>query len=316
MTGLLRSRPLLTAVIGIAGCFALKLQSDDNMQVTMRSASSEDALSNQVCATQLQTANEQDRLVTKPKMTGISSLIVDSRVNPKVIYPQVVVAGIQHAGTGPVLNTPSDLSAWVNSVNGMFLCIGAGQATLRQTNYLNLTFGLQSGVPSYEDDTAYTSSAADKGVFTGLALKFKFYARQLSPLSAVVYMHSKVTPGGYWQYAFADSATPTGTSQQDIQFVYGYGNGWTWSAGPGSQEQFESDLENVDWIGVNISRALDTAAQDYQIDGWQYYALPRHSPVALLTPARTTGRACLGGGDRRQHNAMIKSPGTMKTDEV
>lgn len=194
----------------------------------------------------------------------------------------LVVLSCPCAMAGPVINDPvtwgpgSGLSGWTNAVT-----IGSEEATLSNPGtYLNIGFGQQVGEPQFEQDTVYTVDPDETGNFTGVNLRFSMYAEDILPLSSVVYMHSANTPGGYWQYEFANTGVGAWV-QHEIGFVYS--GDWVWSAGAGSEVQFWSDLAQVDWIGVNIARNLDTMAQDYRLDDWEYYySVPEPGAVYVL----------------------------------
>jgi len=121
----------------------------------------------------------------------------------------------------------------------------------------------------------------------GLSLQFLFKALDVGPNSAMVYLHPSGTAAShYWQYTFVDeTVTGVGSFQQNIQFVYGFGNGWTLSDGEGSSGDFTTALASIDRIGVGILRT-GINAQTYGLDDWGYYtAVPEPGVVCVLLSA-------------------------------
>ena len=183
---------------------------------------------------------------------------------------------------GPVLNDPetwdSGLSGWVNTTEDAALSNPDG--------YLRIAFGQQSGVPEFEEDTIFTQDPDRTGDFqiNYLNLRFSFYAEDLLPVSSVLYLHAAGEPDTtYWQYSFSNTEVGAWT-EHNISFVYS--EGWTWSAGAGDANQFWNDLANIDWIGVNIARGLDTREQAYGLDNWEYYiVIPEPGNIFILVSA-------------------------------
>lgn len=194
-----------------------------------------------------------------------------------------------------VLDTPETWTGagagnWENTTGlGAFTPANPGGAD--HTGYLAIQFGLQGGAPAYEEDTIKnaTDYNGSYGYTNGypLALRFDFYAEDTLPLSSVLYVHSS-SSNVTWEYAF----TSPGLGWQTIEIPFEYSVSWV---GP-SAGAFSNDLGNVDWIGINIARKLDTIQQDYGIDDWEYYALvPEPASImtgtmAVLTLGLTYGR--------------------------
>ena len=189
----------------------------------------------------------------------------------------VITAIASHGLAGPVLNTPetwdSGLAGWTNTT---------GNAALSNpSNYLRITFSSQGGAPTFEEDTISTSGIDFTGNYQTnptLALRFSFYAEDVLPLSSVLYLHSAVSTSR-WEYVFANTVVGSWTTHT-MEFIYGPG----WS-GPGGAAEFQSDLSNIDWIGINIARKLDTIQQVYGIDDWEYFLIPEPGTVCVLASA-------------------------------
>lgn len=179
---------------------------------------------------------------------------------------------------GPVLDTPetwdSGLAGWTNTT---------GFATMSNpSNYLRITFGSQSGEPVYEEDTIFSSGADFTGNYQTsplpMAVTFSFYVEDVLPLSTVLYLHSP-TNDNRWEYALTNLVVDSWIEQE---VIFSYSAGWS---GPGGASEFWSDLADIDWIGINIARKLDTIQQVYGIDNWMFFVIPEPGTVCMLASA-------------------------------
>ena len=199
-----------------------------------------------------------------------------------------VVALATTSLAGPVLYTPetwtNGLSGWANDPVGY-----PGDGTVANpSEFLALTFGAQpvGPPPSYEEDTLYTTGAAWTGDFqnvSSLGVRFDFYAEDIAPGSVVLFMHSAVSDS-LWQYALSGFSVGV-LSTQTVGFSYDYG-GQAWAGPVGTDStDFWDDLANIDWIGVNIARSLNTMEQTYRIDNWQYVIVPEPGSICVIATA-------------------------------
>ena len=171
-------------------------------------------------------------------------------------------------------NTPYSAEGWTN------LPFGTGLASLTNPGgYLNIRFSDQgAGPPAYEEDTVYANGSSYTGsYYSAGGIRFSFYAEDILPLSSVLYMHSGVD-ASLWEFAFSNTMAGV-WQQQDVPLAYSAG----WS-GPGGAAAFSNALANIDWIGVNIARAMNTIQQDYGLDDWEYY-IPEPGATCLLAAA-------------------------------
>jgi len=177
-----------------------------------------------------------------------------------------------------VLNDPetwdSGTGSWTNTT---------GDATLSNPGgNLQISFDAQIGVPAAEWDTISSTSNSVTGnyqLIDDLQLRFQFTAADILPFSAAVYFHS-TNSGTVWEYSFLSTVTVVGSPQwQTIPFAYS--TAWN---GYGGSVEFMADLAGVDWIGINIGRAMNIMQQDYHIDDWQY-VVPEPGAVYVLLAA-------------------------------
>lgn len=186
---------------------------------------------------------------------------------------------------GPVLDVPelwtNGLAGWTNvppqnpvPVDTAITNPGAGGVD--SDGYLRIVFSSQGGPPAPEDDTIYTISQSYTGNYqlAGLTLRFAFYAEDILPLAAGLYLHSAISDST-WDFAFNNTAVGSWTWHS---IPFNYDAGWS---GWGGAADFWNDLANIDWIGVNIARAMDTMQQDYGIDSWRYY-IPEPGGLSML----------------------------------
>jgi len=88
-TGWISGRMLLTAMIGLSGSFALTVQADDNLQVTMMTLSVNKAIPHPSSTTQPLPSGMRDKPVTMPETASLSSMIMESAANPEEICRRV-----------------------------------------------------------------------------------------------------------------------------------------------------------------------------------------------------------------------------------
>jgi len=190
---------------------------------------------------------------------------------------------------GPVLSDPElwdagNLAGWTNTPptgtgNSALSNPGSG-GVIGDDGYLRISFGSQSGQPQYQEETIYTTNPDETENFqiAGLELHFYFYAEDVQPLSTIVYMHSDVSTSR-WELAFTQTSTNTWS---EFTVLFDYDAGWLGLGGAG---QFWNDLADIDWIGINLARKLDTAPQDYGLDYWYYVQsgmIPEPGSVLML----------------------------------
>ena len=198
-----------------------------------------------------------------------------------VLFSCLLLGGARSHGS-VVVNDPelwtSGTAGWTNTTGDATLSNpGTGGAGPGE-GYLRITFG-ELGMPSYEEDTIYTDQEGDVGDYRiFLELRFSFYAEDTAPLSAVLYFHSTMSDS-IWEFAFGDDII-VGT-WTDFAIMLDYDEGW---AGPGDADDFEADLANIDWIGINIARNPDVGQQDYGLDNWEYY-IPEPGTMSALAAA-------------------------------
>jgi len=188
-----------------------------------------------------------------------------------------------HAGI--ILNSPEmwtnppSLSGWSAS-NGVVTLSNPSSGVSSQ--YLRITFPLQSGPPQDEEDIVYANGSGYTGSYTNAtSLQFRFYEEDLiSPLTQV-YLHSAID-GSTWEYTF--SVASTGTWYQET-IPLSYSASWI---GPGGPSQFVADLANIDWAGVYIAGNFNSMQQDYGLDNWGYYqgtGVPEPGVLTILCTA-------------------------------
>lgn len=213
----------------------------------------------------------------------------------KVRRPEPVVYGLSclalmlfaatSALAGPVLDDPEgwtnapSLEGW--STTGTVATAdnpGTGGVDGGSDGYFQITFAAQGGFPDYEEDTIYTDGADYTGNYQNpmYLVTFSFLASNEIPLSSVLYFHSAVSTSR-WEYAFSNTVVGSWV-EHEIRLDYDYG--W---AGPGGSSMFWNDLANIDWIGINVARKLDTVAQIYGLDNWQLTTvIPEPSAICIL----------------------------------
>ncbi len=221
-----------------------------------------------------------DRAAGNSSRRPVLPVIVFAALAATVIPSQ---AGIVLGSTETWSAAPS-LAGWDNvppigTFNATLSNPGAGGAGPGE-GYLRITFSDQGGgPPAYEEDTAYADGSGYTGSYWDAThIKFSFYAEDVLPLSSVLYLHGAVS-GNTWEFAFNN--TMAGVWQEHA-IPLNYESGWS---GPGDAADFLNDLANVEWIGVNVARALNTMQQDFGIDNWGYYYIPEPGSIYLLASA-------------------------------
>jgi len=124
--------------------------------------------------------------------------------------------------------------------------------------YLNVRYPSQSGAPLYVADTIRRTLPA---TVTPTEIAFTLRAGETRP-SEVKACFRASSSGNTWYRALPPPhAGETRSYTVPIDFSSG------WVMGPNSAvEQFGTDVREVEWIGITISRHSRTAAQDYHID--------------------------------------------------
>lgn len=145
--------------------------------------------------------------------------------------------------------TDAGVAGWTNSGPKGSLANGGG--------YLNLRFGAQSRPESACD---IARRPTDTGIII-TNVSFAFRAIDMRPSAMRLYLHSNRS-GNSW-YVNLDVGVVGEWMAFSVPMTYAAG----WVVGPeGTEEQFLSDIQSVDWIGVYVRRSGSEAAQNYGID--------------------------------------------------
>jgi len=171
--------------------------------------------------------------------------------------------GVQ-LGSQQTWSSAPSVEGWQNTTGYGALSNPGGGGAGPGLGYLRITFGAQGGTPVPQDDTIFASGPDYNGSYQidNLTLTLSFYVQDVPALSTILYLHSLVS-GNTWEYAFSQSSLGVWA---DHTIPFAYGAGWT---GPGNATDYWNDLANVEWVGVNVGRSLDTMQQVYGVDNWQ-----------------------------------------------
>jgi hypothetical protein len=229
---------------------------------------------------------------------------------PALLILMVVTGSVMGAitiYTPETWNTPGDLNGWTYAVgtppNG-----GASSVNVVDPigghSAVRIAFAAQ-GFAAPEDEKVYAVEGSSSDRFAGnenyalrndYGIRFNFYADDYTTpsdtLSAFFYSG---TSGRTWQYAFNGPATI------DTWYNYvapmSYNANW-FSVGAGEAE-FNTDLADVDQLGIWVMRSSDLGAQSYGLDDFEVF-VPEPETWAILAFTLLT----LGITLRRKHNAV------------
>ncbi|MBN1674573.1 MAG: hypothetical protein JXR37_26235, partial [Kiritimatiellae bacterium] len=161
-------------------------------------------------------------------------------------------------------STDGNVEGWV-ATNTTYLAILHEDAS----DYLQIRFAAQ-GVPQFEDGIACADTNASAGNFVGCYsqvvthVTFDFVAETVLPSTFRVYFYSAFS--GYTWHADLGAPDTTGVwTNYSVPFDFGEVE---WTHGPMStEEEFLDDLQNVEWIGLYLSRN-GTLEQNYGVDNF------------------------------------------------
>ena len=144
-----------------------------------------------------------------------------------------------------------------------------GSALVELSNpgdYLNMTFRKQT-IPYCVTDIAWTDVEPDT-LTTNISLRFKPVTIQ--PSAMRLYLHSRDS-GNMW---YITLPTPNKGEWTDIAVPIKFSEGWIMGAS-NSEQQFQLDIQSVDWVGIYVRRHGTPDAQSYNIDDFriQGYAI-------------------------------------------
>lgn len=148
--------------------------------------------------------------------------------------------------------TDAGIAGWTNSALPQCVLSNPG-------GYLNLKFTAQS-----QSDFVSDIMQRDSTGIVVTNISFRFLASNTPPSAVRVYFHSAVR-GNSW-YVNLDPPVAGGWVTYDVPL----NTTKAWSMGPdGSVDQFNSDIEWVDWVGVYVRRHGDPSAQNYCVDDFR-----------------------------------------------
>ena len=144
--------------------------------------------------------------------------------------------------------------------------------------YLRMVFGAQT--PGAGQNAQFVAnSGSSGGAYVGnyvlgygdaLYVTFDLLAENFLPSSMALYLHSAVS-GNTWAYNLNAPGSLGVWRGYSVSFASGLAapGGWQFAGGPGgTPAQFLSDLNNVDWIGIYISRFGSSLEEDYGLDNF------------------------------------------------
>ena len=171
---------------------------------------------------------------------------------------------------GATVNQPatfnaSGLEAWF----GIDVNSGGNVSLSNPGDRLQLTFPSQSsGVPpQWYDMRANATSSGGKFVGNfrdagATCILFSLYCENYVPDLAWVCFHSSVS-GNRWFYPLSGLSV----GWQNIEVPLDFSQGWMLDYGP-TAEQFETDLQSVDWVSVRLQRNSSLAQQKFGVDNF------------------------------------------------
>jgi len=218
----------------------------------------------------------------------------------------VVVAmagGIAHAT--PVIDSPE---SWGSGIAGWTVQqpVGTSPTLSNPSGALQVTFPSQ-GSPLVGSAVIAANSSSSGGKFTGdyslygsqLAVSFQLNAIDQIPNYLGLYFYSS-TSGRTWQYSLTTPGSLGLSSYRilmDSALVDDF-SGWHLAAPGALASDFLSDLQDVDWIGVYISRYVSTGEGNYQLDDFTL-TIPEPETIlvllAAIIPMAITFRGQLAG---------------------
>jgi len=138
---------------------------------------------------------------------------------------------------------------------------GSAEVTLTNPGgYLNMGFMKQS-IPMCISDITWKPLRSGI-ILTNLSFRFRAFA--MAPSEARLYLYSSRS-GRMWHLPLA---APAVGQWSEYRAPVEFSAGWITGLG-GAKEQFDQDIQSVEWVGVYVRRHSSPAAQNYGIDDFR-----------------------------------------------
>jgi len=214
-----------------------------------------------------------------------------------LVFPVLIplVHGVPTLNTTETWNNPDgSLSNWTYAVGSP---PGGGASSVAVDSIggqtaVHVTFAAQ-GSPAAEDEKIYAvaGSSGPTAVFAGdqsyvppgegyLLANFSFYADDYTtPADTLAFFFYSSTGNRTWKYSLPGPATIDNWATYNVPIQWSA----SWTTPGGTEAMFNSDMTDVDQIGIWVYRASNLPAQNYGLDDFEItWQVPEPSTYVML----------------------------------